>query len=479
MYWLRSLGVDLSDRDIFSRLYILYILAILVIWVAVSFSLVLNLAVHLGHPISPKLYLGLGITSWILGILVITLSSSTSPLYLTHGDIQWLASSPLSPRLLIPFHLPFRQMKAFLMAALLASLVAAAVHDSHIEEFALTQALWILSCQAAGWNLSALHYSRSRKPLRFFWVGVILALILLSAIFHHLNQTLILALTPGHLHPDTFVAPVAGLWLLTIFTSARINLVNVHEASTLFADIDQLGTIYLPNRGMVQEIRTRKRFAQKRVLGHLPLWSSPWYHTGRVMITALRRPRYIWSLVELALLFRSALLLLSPQASRWTWLFWIFIAYRFRQGNMAFVSAEDVLSPFLNQFRPLNKLRQFLLSTWLPFLFVFVTSLVFWLIIPLTVSLSLPHFLYLSSLILAWALGEGVVIIRNPLDHIPFLNDYHLVAVSASALVMMLALTMGHVWLTPVIPLGLMLAMILSNKKQTIRDPLGDVHDVS
>ena len=466
LYWLRSLGVDLNDRDIFSRLYIFYILAIVVIWVAVSFSLVLNLAEHLGHRISPQVYPELGMISWILGIVLVIVSSSASPFFLTHDDMQWIASSPLSPRILVLFHFPFRQLKIFLLAALIAAVGAAAVHYHNIAEFALTSGLWITLCQAAGWNISAVHYSRNRKPGRFFWVWVTIALIFLAALCHHCNEDMIQALTPKHLLPSTWTAVLAGLWVLSIFTSARINLVNIHEASTLFADIDKLGTLYLPNRGMVQQLRTQKRFTQKRVHGHLPGWPGFWFHTGRVIITAIRSPRYIWNLVELAFLFRFAMLLLSQGSNRWAWLFWLFVAYRFRGGHMAFTIVEDVSNPFLNQFGPGNIFRRFILSTWLPFSFVFVMSLVFWLFFPLGVLATFPHVLFFTSLILAWVLGEGIAIVRSPVGP-QIMNHYHLAAVAASALVMIVGVAMGHVLWSPLIPLGLLGAMLPIHESKT------------
>ncbi len=470
LYWLRSLGVDLDDRDPFSRLYVLYVLAIAVIWVALSFSLVLNLAANLGRQISPGAYPALGVASVIFGIIVITRSSSAAPLYLTHGDIEWVTSSPLSPRVLAPFHFPRRQLKTFLIATLLASLAAAAVHYRHITELAVTSALWMSSCQAAGWNLSAIHYSRSRRPLRFFWAAIMLSLIILAAVFQPFVAKISRELTPGYLHPVTFATLLGALWILAFFTSARINLMNIHEASALFADIEALGTAYLPNHDMVQQIRNQRRITRSRILGRLPLWFSPWSDTGRVVITAIRSPRYAWNLLELTLLFRFGLLLLSPGADRWAWLFWLFIAYRFRQGHMAFVLAQDVSNPFLNQFWPANMVKRFVQSTWLPFALVFVTSFVLWLSLPLTVSVTLPHIVFFISLILSWVLGEGLIIIRNSRDT-QFLNHYHLAAVAASGLVMMIAVAMHHPLWSLLVPLGLMLAMVPS-LGQNILHPL-------
>ncbi|WP_020375425.1 hypothetical protein [Sulfobacillus thermosulfidooxidans] len=469
LYWLRSIGIDPNDRDIFSRLYIVYIFIIVGIWVGVSYSGLLTLAWHLGHTLNKPLGVILPPIAILAAVLSITLTVARSPLYLTHGDIEWALSSPISPRLFVPFYVIPRQIRLFLLSLLIVSLAALFLHTPHEAALAVSFALWMVTANSLGWIIAAIHYSRHARPYRYFWLAVLLSLLTLVFLFHQGVIVMAQRVEPYPSHFVELTLLLGGLWFLGFLVASHINLLSVQEASELYADIADLGTIYLPNRDLVQQIHTRKRLAKKRVIGRLPSWPKPYFEIGRFGITLLRQPRYLWTLVELSLLFRAGIVLLAKTSNHWAWLFWLFIAYRFRRGHLSQIFIEDVTNPFLYQFWPDSIVLHFIQSSILPVLIVFLLTTGFWWILPLSIPLTGMDLLFVTSLILSWVLGEATALMKS-IQSKTAGDNYHVAAVMASGLVLLLATVLHHIAWAPLIPLVLMTS--LWRQYQTEKPPL-------
>lgn len=451
LYWLRNVGIDPNDRDIFSRLYVFYLIAFGGIWVAVSYSGLLTLLWHSGHSLHVPISVVMPPVAIISAIISITLTASRSPLYLNHGDLEWAITSPISARAFMPFYLVPRQFRLVLLTLLIASLGAAFVHDPHQRALAISWALWMLAANTSGWIIAALHFSRPAKPYRYFWLAVLVSLLLLVLPFHQQFIMLAQRVDPLPAHFVELSIALGILWFIAVMISSRINLISVHEASGLYADIQDLGIIYLPNRDLVQQIRNQRRLAGHRVIGHLPSWPEPYFELGRFVITLVRRPRFLFTLVELSLLFRSALILLGKTSNHWAWLFWLFIAYRFRRGHLAQFFIEDMTNPFLYQFWPEPIVMRFIQSSILPVFTVWLLTLILWVILPLGIPFTAMHLLVASSLILAWVLAEGVAVLKS-LHSQQTAENYHAAAVIASGIVLVFAAVMHHMAWTPLIP---------------------------
>lgn len=454
LYWLRSVGINVKDRDIFSRLYIVYMIAIAILWVGVSFSMVLTMASRAGHPFPVPDIEHMPYLAVIVAIAVITASSLRSPFSLAHGDLEWMAPSPLSSRVLMPFYFIPQQLRAVGITVVVASLAAAFLHLSHIAAFTAAWTLWIALARTWGWVSASLRFSRRLKPYRCFWAGVLTVLLISALVFPLPWIFMAQGVEPGHLALVRLGAGLALSWILAFTLSGFINLLSVQEASLLYADIQGLGTLYWPNRELVRQIEVQRRLAGARVHGRLPLWPEPYLEWARFALTLIRRPRTAFMLLELALLFRSALMLTSPHAGHWAWLFWLFLAYRFRQGNLSAFFIEDVSNPFVSQFLPQSLVTQFVRSSILPVFTVWILTVGLWLLLPLGTPFSFGHLVLTTSLIAAWALGEGTAVITSAITKAAP-DNYHLVAVSAAGAVMALAVPLHHMAWTPLVPLVL------------------------
>ncbi len=169
-YWLSVVGVDFTHPDVFTRLYLVYILMLGGLWVVVSAAGAAALVHSLGSAVPPAHLavglpdaLGLGLVAWLAASL------AHPPLRLRHGDLEWLAPSPISRRVLALADMIPRAVRVGVVLGFGGILLASALHvgptlpwGALVGGAAATAAAW-------GFVLSLWRATRPGPPVRWLW----------------------------------------------------------------------------------------------------------------------------------------------------------------------------------------------------------------------------------------------------------------------------------------------------------------------
>ncbi len=467
-YWLKLLGVDDQKTDIWQSLYAVYLLAIVCGWVVLSWAGVASVAHHLGGPLSPPWMARLPIGLTGIAIVLIAWQVARIPVRLGHGDLEWLAPSPISRRIPVLFDVVPKQAVRLMMVTLAASVLAAGIHAPQYLALGLLTGFWWLAMESLGYAGSLWRASRPRGPLRMLWipvsVGLLILLLELQGPMTWPSHFVILPLD-SHAWRTAMVGVgswcVAG-WLAIWLTAPRLSMLSVQKASTLYADIRGLGTRYAPNPGLVQELRQKAILSRRRPWGRLPDGSSRWWELGRWFWSMVRMPGQILRMIELALFFRAGLFLTSDRKVSLAWLIWVFVAYWFRRGGLGRWFQTDVGDPFIRQFWPDSLAHRLLVSTLSPLLAVVAVASLAWWVVPDGTRFTPSNILFLIGLAVAWWLGEAVLIIRQ-IENEGRSDGAHLGSVVSVGAMMLVGAQFHHPGAAVVVPAVLLIWFLLQS----------------
>ncbi len=461
-YWLKVLGVDDQKPDIWQSLYALYLLAIVCGWVVLSWAGIVSIAHHLGGPVSALWLNRLPLIFSLVAILVVTWQVARIPLRLGHGDLEWLAPSPISRRIPVLFDLIPKQAVRLMMITLIGSVLASAIHAPQYLGLGLLVGLWWLAMESFGYAASLWRASRPRGPLPSLWIAVLLGLVgLLSVLRAPMvwpSHFVILPLTE-HAWQTAFMGVGAWLiagWLAIWLAAPSVHMLTIQKGSVLYADIRGLGTRYAPNPGLVQELRQKAVLSRRRPWGRLPEGSSRWWELGRWFWSMVRMPGQILRFFELSLFLRAGLLLASDRRISLAWLIWVFVAYWFRRASLSRWFRTDVGDPFIRQFWPDTLAHRLVWSTLHPLLWVLAIAVSAWVILPAGTEFTLTHLLFLIGLAVSWWLGEAVLIIRQ-IDNDGRTDGAHLGSVVAVGAMMFVGAQLHHPGAALAVPIILLL----------------------
>ncbi len=421
LYVFRVLGLDVTHLDWATYSYGFYVIGIAVVWGIVSWAMVLNMMSQIGHPFPYMAIQAISTILTLIAMILIMRGLFHYPFLLPHGDLELIAPTPISRRAMATMALVPRQIKAFLVWGFLGSLTLSFLHLTHVT-------VWYGSCLFGAWGvmvnvwvytLSLLRVARPRRPRRF--QGFI-PLIVIPALFWERRLTtwpahwVFLGITSSVSPLDPLVA-IGTLWLmgwmLMLFLGPRLNLITIQEASEFYADVRSLGTAFLPNPQLVQDMRQRARMRRRRARGSLPNWPFPQWELGRFLLGIWRTPGQGLVLVEIALLLRSGILLVFGVHGGLAWLLWLFFCYRMNRGGMTLYFQRDYGDAFMRQFWPDTAASRVISSTIVPFLVVTILSYLVWVVLPLGVALTPFHALFLFGLIITWHLAESSELVRK------------------------------------------------------------------
>ncbi|PSR34597.1 MAG: hypothetical protein C7B46_03935 [Sulfobacillus benefaciens] len=422
LYALRVLGVDTSKTDWVTYTYGLYLVGVFAGWTTVSWAGVLHLVAS--NPwmrptwiiIIPPLLTFVAVVSWARAL-------GTVPFKLAHGDLELLAPSPISRRALAASPWIVQQVKAALIQGFLGSLIVAFFHGVHrhlwieVELFAL----WGMGVSGWGFVWSSLRVMSARKPRHWLWLLPLFGAIAVGAWSHTAllwpAHWVVLPLTiqsQAALRPQEVLGlMVVFAWTAALAVSGKIHLISIQEASALYADMRALGTVYAPNPQLVRDMVQASRLRGRRARGNMPTWHPPFAECGRLYVVLLRSPGQAFALLEIALLIRSALLLIFSSHTGIVWLFWLVACYRFQRGSTTFLWQRNANNAFIRQFWPDTLLERMLRSSVLPLSIVTGLSVLLWWLLPLGVPLSVKPALTLLALVIAWHFAETFELMRK------------------------------------------------------------------
>lgn len=421
LYALRVLGVDTSKADWVMYTYLVYLVGIFTGWTAVSWAGVLNVVGSNSwmRPswiiIVPPLLTFFAVISWARAL-------GTVPFKLAHGDLELLAPSPISRRALAVSPWIVQQLRAAVIQGFLGSFIVAFFHSvrSHLWIEVELFALWGMGVSGWGFVWSSLRVISRRKPLHWLWLLPLFSAIALGAWSYSAllwpAHWVVLPLT--HSQPALRSQEILGLmvvfaWVASLAVSGKIHLISIQEASEPYADMRALGTVYAPNPQLVRDMVQAARLRGRRARGTLPTWRPPYAECGRLYVVLLRSPGQALALVEIALLIRSALLLIFSSHTGIVWLFWLVACYRFQRGSTTFLWQRDSNNAFIRQFWPDTLLERMLWSSILPLAIVSGLSLLLWWLLPLGVPLTVKPALTLLALVVAWHFAESFELMRK------------------------------------------------------------------
>lgn len=479
-YWLRVLGAETDQHDVFSRMYLVYLLLLGGLWVVLSASGVAALVHSLGGPVPNAVVttalpeaLTLGLIAWF------ALSLRQLPMHLSHGDLEWLAPSPISRRALLIPDLATRAVRTGFILGFAGLMLASALHRG--PEVAWGALFGAAAAMAAGWGwvLSLWRTIKKGPPLRWLWPVPIVAI------------PLLLALVPQATGPMRAVAdPLAGgsweiawlvvilgsvlSWTLIAVLSPAMNLMTVQQGSEVYADIRALGLQFVRNPAAVQAIRRRDRMQRMKARGRLPDWRPPLWEAGRFFWSHVRMPDQALRLIGTGLLFRSALLMAFRPGASLAVLFWLFVRYRVRNPAMSALFHRDWADLFIRQFWRDRAVARFVSATVLPVIVVWLVAVGSFLALPLDAAVTWPHLLFLLGLVLTWHLADGVAMLRN-LDRNGTLLGGHEWAVAATGVMLAWASLLHRPWWSLSVP-GVLLALLALRWLRSDASPTHEGH---
>lgn len=420
-YWLKVVGVDTKTPSITNRIYIGYLFLILVGWILLSWSGLLYVAHQMGQNVSEAPIVAASVPSVLYVITMFWWGASLArlPFLMPHGDLEWMAVSPLSRRAVLAGALAPAQAKTAIISLIVASVAFSWLGLDHFYLASALTALLLCVVQTVGWALSSWRASVAGPPKRWLWLlpGLMLPLRLLLPDSARLFSG---EMAPFHQGPVMTVVTLelvvwAASWVSALWIAGRINMISVASQSAIYADLRAARPILGmgSNAQGLRDVRVKSRMGGRRVRGRVRPWRQPWWEASRFLVSSLRLPRQVWYLIETAALFRSALLAVFAIHTLTGWMFWLFVAYRFRLNGMAGWYRADTETPFLHQFWPESGVVRYLRATSLPLVVTVALSFALWIALPLSISITGLHMLFWFGMIVTWYVAEGPLLMGD------------------------------------------------------------------
>ncbi len=415
LYWLAVLGVETNLMTLMTRIYVLYFFLIFAGWLLISWSGLLYIAHLAGTGLPSTLRNVLPNVLYVVAMAWWTAALAQLPLLMPHGDLEWMVGSPISRRAILFFGLVLSQVKAVLIALILATVAFSLLGGQHLYTGSLMAAAVVGVIQAGGWSMASARASRQGVPKRFLWLlpglmiplRVVLPQVVAPFAYVLVSSSMVSAFT-GVLSVWMAVGAMA-MWL-----SSGVNMISVASQSMLYADTRAaLPPFGVGSRGQVrQNLLMRHGMRGKRPRGHLRLGSVRWWEISRFTVSTIRMPRQLLYMLETAALFRSSLLAVFLTHSLTAWMFWVFAAYRFRFNGMALWYRNDTETPFVRQFWPDSDIGRYLKATAVPLAVIAALSFAMWVFLPLAIPVTWLHGLFWLGLIVTWWAAEGPLLMN-------------------------------------------------------------------
>ena len=356
-------------------------------------------------PILPAVLDGLAVLLWGRAL-------ARLPFRFAHGDLEWMASSPISRRAIALGALLPEQFKALLIGAVASTIFFGLSGGVHLYGTSLLTTMAILTLQTISFILCLARASRPGRPARWLWI-LPAVLIPLYAMWPGMRIPFHWAVAPFVGQPlwatAFYIAAVwGGAWIAAMLVAGRLNLITIQSRSSEYAGIRvlQQGVGRRLNQQLIREWRAENRLRGRRPWGRMPSWPMPVWEVGRLSLSVWRMPKQSLYLLEMAGLFRSSLFAVFL-SSGYAWMFWLFAAYRLRLEVLARWYHRDVDVSFLRQFWPEDDMDRYVRSSILPGALVAVISFVVWALLPLRVPVTPLHLSYLVGIMVTWYLAES------------------------------------------------------------------------
>ncbi len=473
-YWLSVLGVDTQKADIMTQLYIVYLALFLGGWVAISWSGLVATAERLGAgrvgalwPVLPTGLYGLALVWWSVAL-------ARLPFLLPHGDLEWLASSPISRRAVTAGALLPAQLKALLVAAIASTVLFGLSGGSHLYSASALTTLAILALQATSWLFSVARATRAGRPVRWLWI-LPTAMIPLYVLVPWVRTPFRWVVAPFLGHPQGMaflgIAVAWGVaWLGVMLLAGPLNLITIQSQSSDYAEIRmmQQGIGRQLNRQVIRDARSQNRLRRRRPWGRVPPWTMPMWEVGRFGLSVWRMPMQALYLLETAALFRSALFAVFLPSST-AWMFWLFVAYRFRRNALSRWYHRDIDVAFLRQFWTDDDLGRYTRSSIIPLVVAAALGLILWAALPLGIAMTPLHLGLWAGIVVSWYVAESPLLesahSKSPLQG-------HERAVLATGIMVVVGAVLHSPRVALIIPgIVLLLAFIRTRRRQQSRDP--------
>ncbi|NMP24383.1 hypothetical protein [Sulfobacillus harzensis] len=473
VYWLEVLGVDTKSITMMTRVYAFYLFLIGIGWVLVSWSGLIHMAHEVGSRIPPGLAVAVPTVLYMTAMIWWSAALARLPILMPHGDLEWMAVSPLSRRAILFASFVSKQVKVVVMALIVATVGFSLLGGRHLYGASLLTAAVVAAIQTAGWVLSSARAARSGPPPKLLWLlpGLMIPIRLLTATAAAPFARVLAPLGTSSV-ALALVEELAGwaaLWVLAVSVSGRVNMISIASQSTLYADIRAAMPVFGMGGAKVvrRDVLVQHGMRSKKARGRLRSWPMPWWEVSRFAVSGLRLPRQALYLLETAALFRSALLAVFLTHSWTAWMFWIVVAYRFRFGGMQLWYRNDVGNSFVRQFWPESDIHRYLRATAIPLTIVAAISFVLWVVLPLSVPVTWLHGLFWFGLIVAWWVAEGPLLTSESSER---RIGEHDAAVLACGVMLLVGSALAHPVLALLVPLILVgVAAIRSGRAIGVR----------
>ncbi len=362
VYWGYAAGTDIvEDTSVSERIYQLYVLLILAgstvsIW-GMALSQVEGVFAEVGRPLVSVAAAALWAVP-LVSFAALTLKSvRTSPLRFTDADTAFIATGQFSASALVAVSALFSLPLGVIAACCLTFLLADGMMAGHaaldpwqlMAVFGLIEAAVILAARLIG--CARLARASKRGRLTFTVVAGALALALsalLAAVLYRvgpLSSLYALSQAGGFIPAMIPLAVAVMLAVCTVAVGKRVDLICAIEESGAYAQLFGVRHMRFSAPDTYRELARRYRVSHRRFRPRVPLMAGPGAFIMRALMTHLRQPEGILSLLVVGLvLMPSGALVLSAQMHPATLFIWGYLSFGLSSSvrEMGLAVREDV-----------------------------------------------------------------------------------------------------------------------------------------
>ncbi len=399
IYWLRVLGYQSGEQTLSSRLYVVYLAGIGLIWVGAmgswGFEQANTIGAFLPNTALIGLLQGIPIVVLLLQVYFMVTALRSTPLKLSFADMAYVAGAPINPAALVTL--------GFIRQSLIRSLILGSIGTlfavilvrplgSGLGGIAAVRAcliiipLLILS-QAFAWLLGTFRLINPRiRNWHNLWLLPLLLIILAYFVPEWIlwpGRAVILqiyGIAPNWLLPLFIITAVALIGIL-VYLSQRINMIQAVDESILYARIQALGLLAWRQIDLQFRIRIQSAQAGRKPLLKLPKAYGFWTLMTRAALSYIRHPfMLMFSFLWGAAITQMAVLIITNSLPIQVWIAWLLAVGVAPPAGLLYVFRVDIEEQFLRQFLPVGGFQLLLADIILPLVFTVAGSLGIWLL---------------------------------------------------------------------------------------------------
>lgn len=388
VYWLRVLGYQSGEQSLSSRLYVVYLAGIGLIWVGAMGSWAFEQANAIGTFLPYSSLVGIlqviPVIVLILQVYFMVAALRSTPLKLSFADMAYVAGAPINPA--APTILGFiRQsvIRSLILGTFIALIAVILVRpfgsgmssSAVLRACAIVISLLLLS-QALAWLLGTLRLiNPSIRNHHNIWIIPLFLIILAHFVPNAVlwpGQGIVLyiyGLAPDWLLP-TFTLGAIILFIILIYLSRQINMIYAVDESILYARIQALGLLAWRQIDLQLRIRVQSAQAGRKPLLKLPKAYGFWTLLTRAALSYIRHPfMLLFSLIWGAAITQMAVLILANNLPIQVWIAWLLAVGIAPPVGLLYVFRVDIEEQFLRQFLPISGFQLLLADIILPLIF--------------------------------------------------------------------------------------------------------------